>query len=260
MKPSRNFIESLSRGLSIVSLLSESSSPLNLTELSNKLHLSKSAIQRFTYTLRYLGYLEKDEETKKYYLGPKIFSIAFSIMKNSDLRNAAHPHLVETSKEIGETVSLAILDNTEIVFLERVNSPHIYNINLHVGSRLPAYCTSIGKVLLAFLPKSRLRDIIKNIELKPITPYTITNKENLKKDLKKVRIRGYAMNCEELSVGLRSVAAPVRNYSGSVVGGVNIAAPSSRADIKRLDTILAKKVIEMADKISSALGYNKEYK
>lgn len=258
METSRNFIESLSRGFGLLLTLSESPLPLSLTELSHQIHLSKSTVQRLTYTLQTLGYLDRDQETRKFRLGQRAVLLGLSIVKHSDLRKVAFPHLEKTSKEIGETVNLAILDGTEIVYVERIKTQQILNINLEVGSRLPAYCTSMGKAILAFLPDARLEKLLKELKLKPQTSNTITSKEVLKKELERVRRRGFATNHEELSHGLRSVAAPVRDAGGQVIAAVNIAVPSSRVQVKRLETVLAQKVIETADRISITLGYRKE--
>lgn len=256
MQTPRNFIESLSRGLSVLSILSESSSPLTLTELSDQLHLSKSSIQRLAFTLQQLGYLNRDEETKKYQLGQKVLSFGFSAMKNLDIRRVALPLLEKASKEIGENVNLAILEETEIVYIERIKTQQILNINLNVGSRLPVYCTSMGKVMLAFLHEDRLEGILERIEFKPLTPYTISNEKHFRRELKKVRARGYAVSNEELSLGLRSVAAPVRNFTGGVIAAVNTGVLSMRIPLRKLETVLAKKIVETAEKISVALGYN----
>lgn len=255
MESSRKFIKALHRGLSILSCLAETSTPLTLTELSHKLKLSKSTIQRLTYTLQHSGYLDRDEETKKYCLGPKVRSLGFGVMRSLDLRKVAFPYLEDTSKNIGETVNLAILDGVEIVYVERIKTQQILNINLHVGSRLPAYCTSMGKAILAFLSEDEVEGIVRKRKLSPLTPYTIVIKENLKKELRRVKIRGFATNNEELSIGLRSVAAPVRDLTGRVIAAVNIAVPSIRVSINKLETVFAKKVVETADRISFALGY-----
>ena len=260
MRISRNFIESLFRGLSILSALSESPHPLNLTELSSQLRLSKSTIQRLTFTLQHLGYIERDEETKKYRLGRKVLSLGLSMMRNLDIRRVALPYLEEASKEIGENVNLAIMDGMEIVYLERIKTQQILNVNLQVGSRLPVYSTSMGKVMLAFLPQDRLEEVLGKIVFQPLTPYTITNKEHLRKELKKIRKRGFAVNNEELSLGLRSVAAPVRNFEGEVIAAVNTGVLSIRVSLKKLETELAKKMIETADKISLALGFKADAK
>lgn len=256
MRISRKFVESLSRGLSVLFTLSESSSPLTLTELSDRLRLSKSSIQRLTFTLQQLGYLDRDEETKKYQLGQKVLSLGSSAMRNLDIRRAALPLLEKTSKEIGENVNLAILEGTEIIYIERIKTQQILNINLNVGSRLPVYCTSMGKVMLAFLHEDRLEEILEKIEFKPLTPYTIINEKDLRRELKKVKARGYAVSNEELSIGLRSVAAPVRNFTGEVIAAVNTGVLSMRIPLEKLETVLAKKIAETAEKISFALGYN----
>lgn len=255
LKDSRDFIESLSRGLTLLSSLAESSTSLSLTEISKQLRLSKSTVQRIIYTLKTLGYIDREEETKKYRLGGKALSFALSMVKNLDLRRVAYPILQKTSKEIGETVNLAILDGTEIVYVERIKTEQILNINLQVGSRLPAYCTSMGKAMLAFLPEERLDDLLKKMRLVPHTPHTITSKEALKNELRKVRVQGFATNNEELSLGLRSTAAPIRDYRGEVIAAVNIAVPSIRISQKQLETVLAKKVVETARQISLSLGY-----
>lgn len=255
VETAKNFINSLSRGLSLLSIVSESPLPLNLTGLSQQLNLRKSTIQRLTFTLQQLGYLRRDMEAKTYHLGPKVLSLGFSVMRTLDLRKVALPFLKEASREIGETVNLAILDGSEIVYVERIKTEQILNINLHVGSRLPAYCTSMGKAMMAFLPREHLEEVLKNMELSPLTAYSTKSKRELREELKKVRVRGFSTNNEELSIGLRSVAAPVRNFTGEVIGAVNIAVPSIRVSLRKLETFFAKKVIETADKISFDLGY-----
>jgi len=184
--------------------------------------------------------------------------MGFSMMRNLDLRKVTSPYLEEASREIGETVNLAILDGTEILYVERIKTQQILNINLQAGSRLPVYCTSLGKAILAFLPENRSEEILEKTELLPLTPCTIARKEDLRKELKKVRARGFATNNEELSLGLRSVAAPVRNFTGEVIGAVNIAVPSIRVSVRLLETVLSKKAVETANKISYVLGYHQE--
>jgi len=207
-----------------------------------------------TYTLQQLGYLERDAETKRYRSGPKVLSLAFSVMRTLDLRRVASPFLKQTSREIGETVNLAILEGLDIVYVERIKTEQILNINLHVGSRLPAYCTSMGKAMMAFLPVDRLKELLKKVKLNPLTPNTLKSKRDLKEELRKIRKRGFATNNEELSIGLRSVAAPVRNFSGEVIAAVNIAVPSIRVPPRKLETFFAEKIVETADKISFTLG------
>lgn len=251
----KDHIESLSRGLSILSVLAESSAPASLTELARKLQLSKSTMQRMTNTLQRMGYLSRNPETKRFELGPKVVFLGFSVLRNFDLGRLSLPYLQEVSREVGECVSLGILDGPEIVYIARIKTKHLLNLNLQVGSRVPTYSSSMGKAIIAFLFEDRLKEILKDVELTEATPYSIKSKKDLLKQLQLVKKRGFSINNEEISIGVRSVAAPVRDYTGDVIAAVNIAAPSSRVPLNILETLLADKVMETASRISAILGY-----
>ena len=254
---SRNFVESLSKGLSVLSLLAESVSPFTLTELSRRLGLSQGSIQRLTFTLQQLGYIERDTSNKAFRLGPKTLSIGFSAARNLDLERIAYPYLEQASIELKEAVNLAILDGKEIVYVGRHASRQTLNVNIQIGARRPLHCTSMGKVLLAFMPKDQLQRILGTVELTPFTPRTITKVRDLKICLERVRDRGFAISNEEMEVGVRSVAAPIRNSMNAIYAAVNIAVPTSRISLNKLETVLAKKAIGIANKISFVMG-NKE--
>ena len=258
MENSRKFIRSLERGLSILSILSESSSPLSLTELSQQLVLSISTLQRLTYTLQQSEYLNRDEKTKKFSFGPKVLSIGFSVIRDFDLARLANPYLEKLSRSIGESVNLSILEKNEIVIVVRFQTQKILNSNVQAGFRLPAYCTASGKAILAYLPNEQLEKILDKSNFVSLTSHTIKNSEALRRELMQVRDRGFATNNLELDNGLRAVAAPVRNFKGEVMASVDIAVPSVRVSLNKLKTVLSKKVIETADKISFALGYLKD--
>ena len=257
-KNDRKYIESIAKGFKVFSCIVNSKKPLGITEIAKAINLSIGAIQRATFTLQMLGYLKKDQKTQKYSLSYKAWGLGFAIVKDINLRNVAHFHLENLSHEIGETVNLAILEDTEIVYVDRIKTEQIININLSIGSKLPVYCTSMGKSLLAFLPKNELLEILDKIDMKPITPHTITDKGRLLEELQKVRERGFSINNGELDIGLRSVAAPVWNHSGKVVASVNIAVPSSRVTLEELRTGLAMKLIDLTNVISEALGYKEK--
>lgn len=251
----RNFVESIERGMNVFSFIVNSKKAVGITQISKALNLSLGSVQRVTYTLQKLGYLRKDEEIQKYSIGHNGLVLGLGIVKDLDLKRVAHPYLRELSAEIDETVNLAVLDGIQIVYLDRVKTGQIININLSVGSKLPVYCTSMGKSLLAFLPNDELLEILNKINLKPLTPNTITTKARLLRELEKVKKRGFSVNDKELDIGLRSVAAPVRNEHGTVVAAVNIAVPSSRVTFEELRTKFASKVIHLSRVISEALGY-----
>jgi DNA-binding IclR family transcriptional regulator len=255
MAEDKNWVQSISRGLSVLQAVSENPSPPRLSDLARQLKLSISTLQRFTHTLQKLGYVDRDVETKRFRPGTKLIALGISATRRIDFRNVAFPLMQKTARETGETVNLAILDyGLEIMYIERIKTEQILSINLQIGSIIPAFCTSMGKAILSYLPEERLDEFFEKVELIPFTSNTIIQKEDLRKELQKVRIRGFAVNNEEFSKGVRSVAAPVRNFEGKVIAAVNIAVPSARVDVKILETILARKVVELANQISRALS------
>src|SRR5919201_594126 len=177
--------QSLERGLAIVSSFRSAQPLLGVSDLSRE--LSRSTTHRYVATLAALGYLQQDAETKKYRLGPRVLDLGFSAINSMELRHVSAPHLRELSEAAGHTVNMAVLDGGEIVYIERCRSSHggrpAIDLNLHVGSRLPAYCTSMGKVLLAFLPAAELRTTLDTMELARRGPNTITAKRALLKEL-----------------------------------------------------------------------------
>jgi IclR family transcriptional regulator, pca regulon regulatory protein len=251
----KSYIGSLAKGMDVLSLVVHSKTVLGITEISRVLNLSIGSVQRVTNTLQKLGYLRKDENKQGYVLGYKAWGLGLSIIKDIDLKRVAHPYLQELSQEIGETVNLAILDGRDIVYVDRIKTEQIININLSIGSRLPVYCTSMGKSLLAFLPDNEISKILDAIDIKPITPNTITDKSRLLEELQQVRQRGFSLNDRELEIGLRSVAAPVRDESKRVIAAVNIAVPSTRITLEELSTDLANKAVNVARIISEGMGY-----
>jgi PcaR/PcaU/PobR family beta-ketoadipate pathway transcriptional regulator len=255
MDPKRDFVESLSRGLSILSLIAESPTPLTLTQLSEKLRVSRSAIQRLTLTLSRSGYLERDKENKKYRLGPTILSIGFSAVRDLDLKRVAFPYLEEAAKKTGETVNLALWDKKEILYIERIVSQQALSVNIQIGSRRPLYCTSMGKAILAFMPEDQREEYLRITKLVPFSPRTIIRKRDLRIELQKIRSRAFATGNEELEIGVRAVAAPIRDGEGRIIAAVNIAVPASRVSMKTVESELAKEIVETASNISSALGY-----
>jgi DNA-binding IclR family transcriptional regulator len=260
MKTSRNFIESLARGFNLLSTICASPSPLSLTELSQEMRLAKSTIQRLTYTLQSLSLIEREKNTKRFRAGSKMAFLALSVMKNMDLTRAALPHMQKAAQKMEETITLSILVQTEILYIELIRSKHILNIDLVRGTRRPAYCTSAGKVLLAFLPDPELKIILNKMKFVAYTPYTVTSKQDLLRDLKTVRKKGFCLNNEETVLGLRSVAAPVKNALGEVIAAVNTIVPTSRVSKHELSSTCAAEILQTAGRISNDLGYRKPSK
>lgn len=256
------FSQSLERGLMILSSFSETHPVLGIADISRAVALNKSTTHRYVSTLARLGYLQQDPETKKYSLGPKVVDLGFAALNSLEINRVAAPCLQSLADETGYTVSMAVLDGADIVYVERrrsgrATSAYAMGLNLHVGSRLPAYCTSMGKVLLAHQEPAVLRQLLDRTDFARRGPKTLTNREQLMAALAKIRQTGVSVNDEELASGLRSVAAPVRDRTGRVVAAVNVAvhltvwSTSADAVVARLERPLRQCTAE----ISTRLGY-----
>jgi len=221
--------------------------------------LNRSTTHRYIATLAALGYLQQDAPTKKYRLGPRVVDLGFSAINSMELRAISMPHLQRLSDETGHTVNMAILDGADIVYIERCRSSRRgqreIDLNLHVGSRLPAYCTSMGKILLAYLPQDERDELLGQMELRQRGPNTLTARRALVAELDLVRARGLAINNEELAYGLRSIAAPVLSQPGTVAAAINLAVHSSMISLDQLVERLGAPLRRTAADISARIGY-----
>lgn len=253
------YSQSLERGLAILSALASGPPLLGISDLARAVGLSRSTAHRYVATLTKLGYLDQDAATRKYRLGPRVLDLGFSAINSMELREIAAPHLQQLSDETGRTVNMAILDGVDVVYIERCRSSQQgqreIDLNLHVGSRLPAYCTSLGKVLLAFLPDAERRALLDRIEFIRRGPNTLTGKTALSAELARIRGRGIAVSNEELAYGLRSIAVPVRSQSGEAVAAINLAVHRSMVSMEDLVIRLSPTLERTAAEISRRLGH-----
>jgi IclR family pca regulon transcriptional regulator len=253
------YSQSLERGLAILSAFRSGRPLLGVSELGREIGLGRSTTHRYVATLAALGYLQQDATTRKYRLGPRVLDLGFSAINSMELRELAAPHLRQLSDDTGFTVNMAILDDTDVVYVERCRSTQAgqreIDLNLHVGSRLPAYCTSLGKVLLAFLPPEEQAETLSRIEFTQRGPNTITSRNALSAELKCVRAAGFAVNNEELAYGLRSIAAPVLSHDGVAVAAINLAVHSSMVSVEDLFARLSERLRAAAADVSAHLGF-----
>lgn len=220
-------VQSLARGLDVIRVFTagpESGSgqmrgALTLTEVAERTGLSRATARRFLLTLTDLGYVSQRERT--FELTPKVLELGYSYFASADLPQIIQPVLEDVSAHLGESVSAAVLDGTDIVYIARAHIRRIMRINLNVGTRLPAYATSMGRVLLAYLPEQETHQGLR-FPLQPLTPHTVTNPDELMSALQTVRQRGWSLVEHELEVGLRSLAVPVFGPEG-VVAAMNVA-------------------------------------
>jgi DNA-binding IclR family transcriptional regulator len=184
-----------------------------------------------------------------------LFKLGNQAVARINLREIAKPHLITLMEETQESVHLAIPDDNQVLYLEKVEGPHALRMPSRVGRRIPMYCTSLGKAMLSCLGEDQIRPIIKSQDLRGYTPNTITKVDKLLTELRRVRKLGYAVDNEEIELGLTCVGAAIRNHAGEMVGAISIAGPSVRLRAARIPA-LAKAVMRVASAISTELGYD----
>jgi IclR family pca regulon transcriptional regulator len=226
-----NFMTSLARGLIVIQAFTQTSPQMTISQLSVKTGLSRAAVRRCLYTLTKLGFAGA-EDGQRYSLRPRMLSLSHTYTASSTLSTAAQPILERMSQTFRESFSVATLDGDEIVYIARTTVPsRVMAVDLHIGSRLPAYCTSMGRVLLAYLPPEQLEGYLARAVLTPLTTRTIVSAEKLRLALRNVRRLGYAIVDQELEVGLRSLAVPVYAPNGRVVATVNLSGNAPRMPV-----------------------------
>lgn len=231
---------------------------LGITALAKRLGVAKSTAHRLAKTLVAEGFLEQNPSDDRYRLGLLLFSLGTQVRRRMDVSEQAVPYLHTLGTKSGETVHLAVLHATEILYLRNIDSPHAVRTRSYLGVRMPAYCTSEGRVLLAFSPPLVVASVMR-AKLIPRTEHTLTDKTQLAKLLAQVQVAGYAVDDEESEIGMRSVAAPIFNANGSVVAAVGLAGPTQRvtkAGLRKFSTL----VMETSHSISSRLGYLPGYR
>ena len=244
----------LERTFAILDVLAESSEDMSLTDMHKKSNLNKSTFYRLLRTLERYRFAEKDPGTKKYRLGSRFLELGVRTVARFELVTVGRPYLEKLSRETGETAHLGILSDGEVVSIAVVDGRHALRMSVTVGGRAPAYCSALGKVILALRPEQDVDLIVRKHGLKARTRRTITRRSELKFELAEIRTRGFAIDEEELEEGLKCVAAPVQDYSGKVVAAVSIAGPAFRLTKKRVSA-LAPYVAQIAADFSRSLGH-----
>jgi len=252
-----NHINSVARSLKILEIFGESSRSLTLTEVSNQTNLAKSTAQRFLDTLLALGYLNREED-KRYTLSTKIISLAFHYLNTSDLASLSKPYLDELSSKLNMSTHLAVLDNCEIIILYRRQVRNFFNFAIHAGSKMPAYSSALGRVLLAGLDDKELNHRLSTIKIEKMTPRTITSKAELLKRIEETRKNGYAVSDREQSMDLSSIAVPLVNDQKQMKAAINISLEVMKKN-KGMEQRARTKLIEAGKSISRLLGYNGPY-
>ena len=230
---------------------------LGVTELSKRLKLHKNNVFRLLATLESRGYIEQNRVTENYRLGLKTLELGQTFIKQMGLLRQSRPVLESLVRECNETTYVAILKDFHIVYLDVVETDLTVRVVPRVGSRLPAYCTAAGKIQLAYMTDEELDNYLPTKELKRYTPNTLTSKDELKTHLKEVAEQGFAIDNEEMDIGVRCVGAPIRDYTRRIIGAVSISGPSMRFSDERMEKELIPLVKKAGEDISAKLGFHK---
>ena len=227
-----DFMTTLARGLHVIRAFSGVDRRLTIADVSRATGLTRAVVRRCLYTLRELGYAATDGRT--YSLQPRILNLGYAYLSTAPIPVAAQPVLEELSAQLGEATSVAVLDDGAVVYVARAATRRIMAVTLGVGSRLPAYCTALGRVLLAGMPPEQAAQVLSKVELVAHTRFTMTSLRRIEENLAEVRAEGFAVNDQELEVGLRAIAVPVRNVIGATVAAMNVSAQASRVTRREL--------------------------
>jgi IclR family pca regulon transcriptional regulator len=255
------YSQSLARGLAILCCFTPKRPVLGIADIADELGMSRSTTHRYVITLVALGYLEQGA-SRKYRLGLRVTDLGMSALNATGLREHTHPYLEELRQRTSYTTSLAVLDGADILYVDRAQSyrrgQEKIDLGLHPGSRLPAYCTAMGKLLLANLPEGEQAGELAAMTTTKRGPNTIMSKKALRDELDEVLDAGFAVNDEELAAELYAIAAPVRNEAREVVASANLVAHSSMISLEEMVDALGPHLISTADRISARLGYRRD--
>lgn len=254
-KKPNQLIKSLDRALDILELIVGRENGMGVTEISRELDIHKSTVYRLLDTLKFRGYLEKNEDNHKYITGINLFELSSKVLNDIDSRVRVRPYLEELMQKTKETIHLGILDSGEIIYLDKVESTATIRMYSQVGKRVSAHSTSLGKAIMAHLPEEQVKEILQEKGMEKETKNTITEKEKFLKHLEKVRKQGYAVDDEEQEEDIRCIAGPIFNHRGEVVAAFSISAPITRMNETRMKE-LAELVVEYSQKMSRSLGYS----
>lgn len=248
-----DFMTSLARGLAVIRAFSDHRGSLTVTRISELTGISRAAVRRCLHTLAKLGYVSSGP--RSFNLEPKILELGHAYFSSTPLAPAAQPILDRLCETVHESCSVSILDGSDILYVARSSTTvRLLSVDLRVGSRLPAYCTSMGRVLLAFQPEETPRDYFARATFTAYTKRTMTSRSQLLRELADVRKKGYAIVDQELEIGLRSIAVPVRLRSGPVVAAMNVGTQAARVPIWELRERIYPQLRAAAQRLSSVLA------
>ena len=246
-----HFVQSLERGLAVIRAFGAETPQLTLSDVARATGLTRAATRRFLLTLADLGYVRTDG--RLFALTPRVLELGYAFLSSVELPEVAEPHLERLVAEVHESSSVSVLDGDDIVYVARVPTARIMRVSINLGTRFPAYATSMGRVLLAGLAEDELDAHLERVQLRRLSPRTITAEPVLRSELAGIRAQGWALVDQELEEGLRSIAAPIRDRGGRVVAAINLSAHASRTSIDSMREDLLPQLLATAARIEADL-------
>ncbi|WP_428910933.1 IclR family transcriptional regulator [Niallia sp. Krafla_26] len=248
------FIQSVERAADILELFLRYGPELSVKEISAQLQISKSTAHGLIKTLEHRGYLQQNPENLKYKLGLRLFELGHHISEQLDIVDIALPVIKDLVEELKETVHLVVRQQDELIYVAKEEGPQTLRIYSHVGKRAPIHCTGVGKAILAYQTEQEVDRILDTVPLESFTEFTITDKDEIKRQLESIKLTGYSVDDEEIEIGLKCVAAPIFNFKGEAIASISCASPKMRVTEERLPVVIDG-VKKAALEISSKLGY-----
>lgn len=248
-------VQSVERAIIIIETLARSRQEMSLTELSNEVGWPKSTVHGLVSTLRDYHYVDQSSITGKYKLGIHLFELGNIVGRSWDISSIAKPHMQRLNQILGETVQLGTKSNGEVLYLDKIDSNHMLRIVSEIGGRLPMHCSGLGKVLLAYSPNTEVQRIIAQKGMHPRTLKTIVTKEELEKELQKIREVGYAVDDQEIMDGLRCVAVPIFDGNNKVLYAISVSGQCQNMQGQHFE-----KVIEVLTKTAKSISYEMGYR
>lgn len=251
-KPGDSYVQSFARGLEVIRSFSASAPRQTLSEVAERSGLSRAGARRILLTLESLGYVRSDD--RLFSLSPRILDLGFAYLSSMPIWNLAEPVMQALVSEVRESCSAAVLDGTDIVYVLRAPTHKIMSLSLGVGSRLPAYCTSMGRMLLSALPQAELMQCLAASDRTARTKYTVTGIKDLASRIAQVRKQGWSLVNQELEEGLVSMAAPITNRAGQMVAALNISGQANRTSAKAMQETMLPPLLAAAQAVSRMLS------
>jgi IclR family transcriptional regulator, pca regulon regulatory protein len=248
---SKDYVRSLERGLLVIRCFDRERSRLTLTEVASHTLLTRATARRFLYTLNALGYIETDG--KFFWLSPKVLNLGYAYLISQPIVDLIKPYLKELSEAVGESCSVSVLDFPDVVYIARWLTHQIMSVSLNVGTRLPVFSTSMGRVLLSVKSDEEIDAFISSTKPEKLTRYTLTDPKAIKAEILQVRKAGYSIVNQELEIGLRSIAVPLKNKKGEVIAAINVSSQPGKISEKGLVREILPRLLKAAENITEIM-------